>query len=212
MFCGYNVFMKSPHVIIGLGNPEEKYSKNRHNVGWMCLNAFENNNPQTFVDISIKTDIAIIKWGRLNHEDIALVYPQTFMNNTGLAISYLQKNYGILNSQILVIHDDLDLPLGRLQLKQGGGTGGHNGLKSISESLQTLDFKRLRIGVNRPPVGTKVLDYVLGDFYDTELKLKDECIKASVYALNLFLSNDLATSMNKINTKNFIRSHDKFRL
>ena len=152
---------KNPFLIVGLGNPGPDYRHNRHNVGFMAIDALAR-----ALDIPIqRVELrALVGKGLLDGQRVILAKPQTFMNKSGQAVASLARFYKIPVDQILVVHDDLDLPFGNLRLRPEGGTGGHKGMDSIMNRLGTREFPRLRVGIGRPPGRMDPADFVLHDF------------------------------------------------
>jgi PTH1 family peptidyl-tRNA hydrolase len=183
-------------LIVGLGNPGPQYARNRHNVGFMVLDRLAG-------DLGIAVDRAKFK-GRFGTGDadgrqVALLEPQTYMNLSGESVSPARSFFGVEPADILVIHDELDLPYGTLRLKVGGGHAGHNGLRSIIEQLGRNDFVRLRVGIGRPTRGS-VEKYVLSDFApgDEQAFLPD-LIERGVAAVRLAIQQGAARAMNQVN-------------
>jgi len=203
-------------LIVGLGNPGAKYERTRHNIGFMVVEKFlKDFEPvrNTFWDNSIKfkSDIVRIEWqpqhGAL--EKVILAKPKTYMNNSGLAVSLISQYLNIPISDIWVIHDDIDLPLGNMKIRFGGGTAGHHGVESIMEKLGSDKFWRFRLGIGvgsqKLEVGNQKLknveDYVLGMFTGAERgKIKD-LIKRGAKAIEMGLEVGLEAAMNRFNTK-----------
>lgn len=153
-------------VLVGLGNPGPQYSLNRHNVGFMVVDTIAHSYP--FSPFKLKFN-ALISEGGIGSHKILLCKPTTFMNRSGQAVGPLINFYKIPPNNVYVVHDDLDLDLGRLKLKQGGGSGGHNGLKSLDQSIGK-EYWRLRIGISHPGHALAVSNYVLSDFSKNEQK------------------------------------------
>lgn len=152
-------------MIVGLGNPGKQYEDTRHNIGFMAIDSLAD---EKQVPLNVQTKFqASIGSTFLNNEKVLLVKPLTYMNESGRAVRAISDYYGIEPEDILIIHDDLDLPTGRLRLRQKGSAGGHNGIKSLIQQLDTPSFKRLRIGIDRPQKQS-VVDYVLGRFSNEE--------------------------------------------
>ncbi|MHB1296132.1 MAG: aminoacyl-tRNA hydrolase [Anaerolineae bacterium] len=149
---------EASYLIVGLGNPGREYAKTRHNVGFQCVDALAEAHQ---IALGKKRFCAVFGEGRIGEHRVILARPLTFMNESGRAVGPLAHWYKIPPTQVLVIHDDLDLPLGRIRLRPGGSSGGHRGVASVIETLGTGDFPRLRIGIGRPELGDPV-DYVLG--------------------------------------------------
>ena len=150
-------------LIVGLGNPGDKYQKNRHNIGFIVLDALADQNG--FSPWREKFD-GLIADGAINGQKIILLKPQTYMNLSGNAVQKTIQFYKIKPEEILVIHDELELPPGKMRIKQGGGHGGHNGLKDIDRHVGK-NYHRMRLGIGRPPAGSHedaVSNYVLSDF------------------------------------------------
>lgn len=168
-------------LIIGLGNPGLKYEKTRHNLGWRIIEQLARELGTNDWKIEMQFNALIFR-GNFNQEKIILAKPQTFMNNSGLAAKALVDYYKILNEDILIIHDEIDLPLGEIRLQKGRGSAGHKGVKSIIDKLKTNDFIRMRIGIRPPetsfPINTE--KFVLEKFTEEEEKIIQETIKKAV--------------------------------
>ena len=192
-------------LIVGLGNPGLKYERTRHNLGFMAVCAL-------LVDLSVRGVIVeelhsgskfqCRLWrcalpGCSVHWLAAM--PLTFMNLSGESVQPLLNWYKLAPHQLLIIHDELDLPLGNLKLKNGGGTAGHNGLKSISERLGTRDFYRLRMGVGRPPALADAIGWVLGSFAPDEQKIAETMLSKAVEGVLLFAEQGAAKAATIIN-------------
>jgi len=157
-------------LIVGLGNPGPTYSKNRHNIGFMVVDELIKD--FNTANISKKSFLGEL----YKFKDILFLKPTTFMNLSGKSVQAVSSFYKIKPEDILVIHDEIDLPFGALRLKRGGGNGGHNGLKSI-DSLIGREYNRLRLGVGKPKLKEMVASYVLSDFNEVEQKSLDKFIK-----------------------------------
>lgn len=186
-------------LIVGLGNPGEKYAATRHNVGfhWVCRLAEELGIPFKSESKFHGLCAATIR----NNEQIWLLKPQTYMNASGMAVAALARFYKISPEQVLVVHDELDLLPGAAKLKFGGGAGGHNGLKDIISRLATQDFWRLRIGIGHPGNKHAVVDYVLHPPRKEEASLIDEAIQQSLAVWPLIASGDYSAAMHRLHTK-----------
>lgn len=161
--------MTSPWLVVGLGNPEARYARNRHNVGHMVIEVLAGRAGSRLSRHKTRAQVLEARLGVLPGgapgPRVVLAQPGTFMNLSGGPVKALAQFYGVDPSQnLLVIHDELDLPAHTLRLKRGGGEGGHNGLRSISKACATKDYARLRVGVGRPPGRQDPADYVLSDF------------------------------------------------
>jgi PTH1 family peptidyl-tRNA hydrolase len=149
-------------LVVGLGNPGREYARNRHNAGWMVVDELARRHGGGWRS-KFSGQLAEI---RLDGHKLALLKPETYMNESGRSVGGAMRFYKLEPGEVLVVHDEGDFELGRLELKLGGGSGGHNGLRSIAQQLKTPDFLRLRIGVGRPERGDPrpLADYVLSDF------------------------------------------------
>jgi PTH1 family peptidyl-tRNA hydrolase len=186
----------SPYLIVGLGNPGPKYHNNRHNVGFMVADALGD---RANIPIRRFEFRALIGKGDYAGARLILAKPQTYMNNSGQAVSALVNFYKIPTEKILVIHDDLDLPFGTLRMRPQGGTGGQRGLGSIIAKLNTQNFARLRVGISRPPGRMDPSDYVLHDFDPPEKEMLPEVLETAVEAIKMFIIEDIEKAMNKFN-------------
>jgi len=188
-------------LIVGLGNPGLRYANNRHNIGFMCLNHFAKKQE---IHLDSKQGQARTGTGEINGEKIVLARPQTFMNASGESVSRLVQRYKIEPGDLIVIHDDLDLPLGKIRIRQGGSSAGHKGIESIINELGSQDFIRVRIGIGRPNDADEaseadVIDYVLNDFSPDEKKIITEVIPMVSEAILCLLNEGLTATMNRYN-------------
>lgn len=179
-------------LVVGLGNPGKKYKKTKHNIGFMCLDFYAKENKLKFKKEN-KFSGEALKIGNL-----ILLKPHTFMNESGQSVRKVMNFYNIPVEDILVIYDDVDLPLSKTRLREIGGSGGHNGIKSIMSNIQTKDFKRVRIGIDKNPLyDTK--DYVLSSFSKDESKLINPVFVKIKEIIEDFKNN---TEFSQIMTKN----------
>jgi PTH1 family peptidyl-tRNA hydrolase len=187
-------------LIVGLGNPGMAYTHNRHNIGFMCLSHFAKLYKISFDKKQGKARVGL---GEIAGNEVILARPQTYMNVSGEAVSYLVNRYRIEMSDLIVIHDDLDLPLGKIRIRQGGRSAGHKGIGSIINSLESPDFIRIRIGIGRPGEatdnGAEVIDFVLNDFTDAEAKIMTPIVSRVSESLLCLLTDGLAAAMNEYN-------------
>ncbi len=207
-------------LIVGLGNPLEKYKKTRHNLGCMVVEQFlKDYEPvrKTMWEKSntFKSDIVELEWkpkiGKL--EKVILAKPKTFMNNSGLAVQLLITHYQVPITDLWIIHDDIDLPLGSIRVRMGGSSGGHRGIESIMQQLGTEKFWRFRMGIGHPHKNTDneheyhksyvrdVDEFVLGSFNGHEAGKVKNMLKRASKALQMALEQSLESAMNKFNTK-----------
>ena len=191
-------------LIAGLGNPGRGYANNRHNVGFMCLNYFAKKQGIRFDKKRGKARIGI---GEIAGTKVALARPQTYMNLSGQSVCLLAKKFDINLNDLLVIHDDLDLPLGKIRIRQGGGSAGHKGVNSITTELGSQDFIRIRVGIGRPNIiggsaeisEADIITYVLSDFTPEEKQAITQVIPTVSEAVLCILTEGLTAAMNKYN-------------
>jgi PTH1 family peptidyl-tRNA hydrolase len=186
-------------LIVGLGNPGREYEATRHNAGFWWVDAVAAGKSASFKPEKKFHGLA----ARLavNNREVWLLKPETFMNLSGRAVSALAGFYKITPDEILVVHDELDLPPGTVRLKKGGGHGGHNGLKDIIAQLGTPDFWRLRLGIGHPGDRNAVVNFVLNAPQRAEQELIDSAVDASLAGLPQLLSGDFPAAMIKLHTK-----------
>jgi PTH1 family peptidyl-tRNA hydrolase len=184
-------------LIVGLGNPGREYEATRHNVGWMVVDAFAK---KFRIDISHHEKNCMTGSGRVAGGAVMVARPLTFMNLSGDAVKLLVDAYLDSTDDLMVVFDEVDLPLGRLRIRPNGSAGTHNGMRSIVSSLATERFPRLRFGVRGANYGENLLrDYVLDEFSADELPIVEDSITRSVDALFLFARSDLRRAMNEFN-------------
>jgi PTH1 family peptidyl-tRNA hydrolase len=185
-------------LLVGLGNPGGRYEKTRHNIGFMVVDQIA---LELGIAVNKKQCQALVAQGHISDEKVLLVKPQTYMNRSGEAVLELLNFYKDSISDLIIIHDDLDLEFGRIRFKADGGAGGHKGLQSIIKMLGSQDFPRLKIGIGRPPEYIAVEDYVLQEPNPSEKKLLPEVIKEAALALADWNSLGIEKSMNQYNGK-----------
>ena len=164
---------EQPWLVVGLGNPGPQYAGNRHNVGAMAVDLWASDLGERFSGHKANADVAQVRLtpsGGVPGPRVVLAKPRTYMNESGGPVAGLIRFFKVQPERLIVVHDELDLPFASLKLKRDGGEGGHNGLRSISRSLDTKDYCRLRIGVGRPPGRMDAADFVLRDFSTVERK------------------------------------------
>lgn len=187
------------YLIVGLGNPGNRYQQTRHNIGFMVLEAIA---ARWAVDIKQKSFEALWNRGKVAGANVLLAMPQTYMNLSGNAVRSLQAYFKVDTGNVIVIHDDLDLPFGAMRLKAGGGDAGHKGLKSIVNCLGSADFTRVRMGIGKPADRTPVEDYVLQKFNPGESARLREIIQSASDAAADIIQSGLQQAMAKHHTKN----------
>jgi peptidyl-tRNA hydrolase, PTH1 family len=185
-------------IVIGLGNPGRKYERTRHNAGFLAVEALARG---LRFDLSQEKYHALVGRGRVGDDEALLAKPQTFMNESGRTAAAILRYTSSTAADLVVVHDELDLPLGAIRVKTGGGHGGHNGLRSLIEHLGTADFIRVRIGVGRPPAGRDAADYVLSPFLPEERSAAEDAIARAAEAVAMVLREGLTRAMNACNRK-----------
>lgn len=187
---------QEPYLIIGLGNPGREYKDTRHNFGFMLIDHLAERIGARGMKVQSK---AIVTSGLFEETKLILAKPQTYMNLSGQSVQGLLHFYKIPHSQLIIAHDDLDLPYGTIRIRPTGGPGGQRGMANTIELLGTKDFPRLRLGIGRPPGRMDAKDYVLQDFSKDELKLLPELLTRASDAALEFVKNGLNAAMNKFN-------------
>jgi len=187
------------YLIIGLGNPGKRYEATRHNIGFMVLEKLAAN-----WEIELKHKSFNALWGKrtIAGNNLLLAKPQTFMNLSGTAVRQLQSFFKTDISNLIVIHDDLDLPFGAIRLKSGGGTAGHKGLASIESNLGTSGFMRVRLGIGKPVDKSRIEGYVLEPFGKEEQIVLPELLQWAAAACAEIVLNGLQKAISKYQTKN----------
>jgi PTH1 family peptidyl-tRNA hydrolase len=188
---------ESPALVAGLGNPGPEYADHRHNVGFQVIEVLARSHGLAF---SRRKELkAHVAEGQIAGRAVLLAKPQTYMNLSGRALGRLQRTYEIPPEQILIVYDDLDLPLGRLRMRPEGGSGGHKGMRSIIDVLGTQAFPRLRVGVDRPPGRMDPAEYVLRPFDEEQQELLDDVLERAVAAIECWLVDGIVAAMDEFN-------------
>ena len=187
-----------PWLVVGLGNPGSEYANTRHNIGFDVVAELARR-AGTALRLN-KRARALTAETRLAGVRVVLAEPQTFMNLSGAAVASLAGFYRIPADRVVAIHDDLDLPLGGLRVKRGGGSGGHNGIKSMASSLSTPEFFRVRVGIGRPPGAMDPAAYVLRRFAAAERTEAELAVVTAADATESLLTDGLAVTQNSFNT------------
>ncbi len=186
----------SRHLIVGLGNPGRKYADNRHNVGFRCIDHLASAHDLSFNRRQRQASIAL---GPILRRAVVLIKPRTFMNKSGYPVASLARFYRVPLDRLLVVYDDLDLPLGTTRMRPQGGSGGHRGVQSIINQLGSQEFPRLRIGIGRPPGRMDPADYVLQDFSDDDEVLLGTTLEQATAAIETWLSEGVEEAMDQYN-------------
>lgn len=198
-------------LIAGLGNPGSKYEYSRHNLGFLCVNRIARIYK---IRMDKNQGKARTGTGTINGEQVVLARPQTYMNLSGQSIKLLMIKFKLKPQDVIVIFDDMDLPVGKIRVRSGGGSGGHNGIKSIITETGSPEFNRIRVGIGRPPAyratepiyEDDVIDYVLGEFLPEEKPIVEECIPIAAEAAVFLLTEGVTATMNKYNSTNLGKS------
>lgn len=185
-----------PVLVVGLGNPGERYAATRHNIGHMVVNELAHRNGERFKAHKAQAAVAEFRLG-IGGPKVVLAKPATYMNLSGKPVAALLKFFKVGPENLIVVHDELDIDFDTIRLKRGGGEGGHNGLKSISQALGTKDYLRVRAGIGRPPGRMAPADYVLRPFSSTEQKTLALHIERIADAVESLIENGLTATQNR---------------
>ena len=183
-------------LIVGLGNPGRAYTQSRHNVGFMCVDGLSK---RAGIALSQRRSTVVLGQGRAEREAIVLAKPRTYMNRSGDALAYLVARFGTAPPDMLIVYDDMDLPLGKLRLRAAGSAGGHRGMQSIIDALGSRDVPRMRIGIGRPLPDSGGVEHVLGDFTKDERTSVRESLSAAQDAVLDVIAHGLEWAMNHYN-------------
>ena len=186
------------YIIVGLGNPGKQYSNTRHNIGFCVIDALAE---RFQIPLNLKKHKAIYGSGYIEGQKVILAQPQTFMNLSGESVRELADFYKVPETDIIVIYDDISLDVGQLRLRKKGSAGGHNGIKSIIQHLDSQDFPRIKVGVGEKPAGWDLADHVLAPFPKDQEELVQTGIKRASDALVCLLTEDMDAAMNQYNRK-----------
>jgi PTH1 family peptidyl-tRNA hydrolase len=183
-------------LIMGLGNPGADLARTRHNLGFLLIDSLSEN-----WSLPLNQLACDVQWGRgsFNQTEVVLAKPLTFMNQSGPAVASFLDHQNLFPSQMVVVLDDLDLPLGKIRLREKGGSGGHKGLESVIEALGRIDFPRLRLGIGRPPTKGEEADYVLSKFSEEEWPTVRSCLEKAREAIEVLLKEGLSRAMELFN-------------
>jgi PTH1 family peptidyl-tRNA hydrolase len=184
-------------LIVGLGNPGPRYAATRHNAGFFVVDELASRMGANFKAHKSRCDVAE---GRLAGHPVVLAKPRSYMNESGGPVALVSRFYKIDVAQLVVVHDELDLPFGTIRVKRGGGEGGHNGLKSTSSALGSKDYTRVRFGIGRPPGRQDPADYVLREFAANERKDLGYLIDRAADAAQAVVTAGLTAAQNEFNT------------
>jgi peptidyl-tRNA hydrolase, PTH1 family len=183
-------------IVVGLGNPGRKYARTRHNAGFMAVDLLASSLSAEF---NQEKHSAFLSKARIDSEGVVLAKPQTYMNDSGRSVAAILRDTYATAADLIVVHDELDLPLGSVRIKMSGGHGGHNGLRSLIELLGTSDFIRVRLGVGRPAAGQDAAEYVLSPFAAEERSTASEAVNRAAEAVRAIIVDGPVRAMNMFN-------------
>lgn len=185
-----------PALVVGLGNPGPEYERTRHNVGFLVADSLAERVGGRFT-VHKKSGTDLLQ-ARLDGRQVLIAKPRSYMNLSGRPVAALARFFSVPPTEVIVVHDELDLPFGAVRLKRGGGEGGHNGLRSVSGALTTKDYLRTRIGIGRPPGRQDPADFVLKPFASAERKELPVVVEQAADAVELLLRVGLETAQNQL--------------
>jgi PTH1 family peptidyl-tRNA hydrolase len=185
-------------LVAGLGNPGSRYLRTRHNIGFAVVERLAADGSGGFAVGACESQVALI---RVSSVSVLLLKPQTFMNRSGVSVAGWLARLGLPPAKLVVVHDDLDLPLGRLRIVAAAGAGGHQGVRSIQTTLGTADFARLRVGIGRPVEGETAVDRVLAEFAPEESSPVADLVARAAEAVRSLILEGLAPAMNRYNVR-----------
>lgn len=184
------------YLIVGLGNPEEDYSKTRHNMGFNVINKIAS---EYGIEMNKKKFDALYGEGKIENQKVILLKPQTYMNLSGKSIIQVVNFYKIPLENICVIYDDMDITPGEIKIRKKGGSGSHNGMKSVVAELNSKDFARIRVGIGTPKFKDDSINYVIGAIPEEEMKILDEAVIKAKDAIKSIIKDGIDNAMNKFN-------------
>lgn len=184
------------YLIVGLGNPENEYSKTRHNMGFNVINELAN---EYKAYVTSKKYDGLFWMGEIEGEKIILLKPQTYMNDSGKCVIKFKNFYKISDEKCLVIYDDIDLEKAEIRIRKKGSPGSHNGVKSVTESLATQNFPRVRVGIGKPEFKDDLINYVIGKISKEEQEFLDKGVEKAKDAVIEIIKNGIDFAMNKYN-------------
>ncbi len=185
-------------LIVGLGNPGDRYRNSRHNLGFWCIDSMAR---RWGITVNERRAKAVLGRGTRAGQDVVLAKPRTFMNNSGEGVDYLLTRFAAPPTNLVIVYDEMELPVGTLRLRPSGSDGGHNGIRSIIAALHSQDFPRLRVGIGHPPLGGDPIAHVLGPFSADESQVIEDSVSRATDAVDCLLENDINAAMNLFNRK-----------
>ena len=183
-------------IIVGLGNPGNRYSHTRHNVGFRCIDLMAR---RWGISLSERRAKAVLGRGHHLGQEVVLAKPRTFMNNSGEGVSYLLTRFGAKPADLVVVYDEMDLPVGRMRIRPGGSPAGHNGIRSIINELRTPDFARIRVGIGHPDLRGGQVSHVLNRFSEEEAPEIARVVQRVAEAVDCLLEESITVAMNRFN-------------
>ena len=184
------------YLIVGLGNPEEEYSKTRHNMGFNTINKISK---QYEISVEKKNFKGLYGIGNIENKKVILLKPQTYMNLSGESIQEVMHYYKIKLEELIVIYDDMDIEKGIVKIRKKGGPGTHNGMKSVVHCINSQEFARVRVGIGMPEDTTELINYVIGELPKDEMEILDKATTKAKDAVIEILKNGIDKAMNKFN-------------
>ena len=186
------------YLIVGLGNPENDYSKTRHNMGFNVINKLSE---KYNIDVNKNKFKGLVGTGVIEGKKVILLKPQTFMNLSGESIIEVMNFYKITNEELVVIYDDIDIEPGNIRIRRNGSSGTHNGMKSVIQCINTENFCRVRVGIGKPTETIDMISYVIGHIPENEIKILEEGTEKAKDAVIEIIKNSVDSAMNKFNKK-----------
>ena len=183
-------------IIVGLGNPEGDYSKTRHNMGFNVINALAQDYE---IDVSKSNFDAEFGSGIIENQKVILVKPQTFMNLSGKSVLQFVNFYKIQLEDLIIIYDDVDIEISKIRIRKNGSPGSHNGMKSVTEELNSEDFPRIRVGIGKPEDGEDMISYVIGAIKEEDKEGLDKGVEKAFEAVVIALRENIDIAMNRLN-------------
>ena len=184
------------YLIVGLGNPEKEYKNTRHNMGFNVINKIAQ---EYKIEIKKNKFEGLFWMGEIEDEQIILLKPQTYMNESGRCVQQFKKFYKITDENCLIIYDDIDLEKSDIRIRKQGSPGSHNGMKSVTENMGTQAFPRIRVGIGKPEHSEDLINYVIGKISKEEQELLEEGVKKAKEAVIEYIKNGIDSAMNKYN-------------
>lgn len=184
------------YLIVGLGNPENEYSKTRHNMGFDTINEIAKNNNINITKSKFK---GLYETGIIQGKKVILLKPQTYMNLSGESVKEIVDFYNIQPKEIIVIYDDIDIDKGKIKIRKKGSAGSHNGMKSVIKELNSSEFGRVRVGIGQPEFKNDMVNYVIGKVPEEEQEILQQGVKRAAEAVEEIIKNGIDIAMNKFN-------------